>query len=727
MWGGRIFCALIPMLSFAIPGYRSGFFSLAHEMEISLADQGLSWFHIKEYEEIGFLSDFVLIIFLLWAVLIFYEVGKWKEWLLVIIPVVSSLWLFFMMDWQPGWWFYPMMLAESFLILMPSVAAWGAICAFTLILVCVLAFVLQNETEEHKGIWRAWQNWRYGVSSSALPEGDMRRASQMVRDDQVALTIQSKTESSYYLRGFVGNVYDGSSSWTNDRTLIRSLERGVWGSTIDVVDILHEKGYYGTNKLTEHKKIKQLNSYSFLIENVGANRKYLYLPYESKTGIDDLVEDGIAVNGAAESLYGAGMGGQDDYQCRAVGDLAGNTVSIMEDGNVSSINQIQSTQNQTSVISGQQSSADIYKEYIERIDLSLSKSTKTLIADQLKDQVSVSNISPQGAYETVRRWIKSNITYVEEPEAVPEDKDFLTWFLTEEKAGNDVYIASCATMMFRYLGIPARYVEGYLYQPSKFSNTTDVLQSDAHAWVEIYVENLGWIPVEVTEAYEDFTESYLPNYQATATLDAQDDDEEEEEEEEEESTESTEQDTSEQSSEEESTQVQNSGKTKNETSKYNWGALGKFVLYVLQRIVMIIGGILLLGVLGYLLWKLIRHYYGELRWKRSIQAAVCITEWYRHLMMCLYLLEDVKDKKFDEWDNRSEQISVLLLKYDQDCAGNVLDSNLEIYQKALFSSEIISWSERKQYVKFCEGEIKKIKNMMSVGQRLRLIFNDEFN
>ena len=56
-------------------------------------------------------------------------------------------------------------------------------------------------------------------------------------------------------------------------------------------------------------------------------------------------------------------------------------------------------------------------------------------------------------------------------------------------------------MMFRYYNIPARYVEGYLVAPEEGETSIDVLDQDAHAWVEIYVNGLGFIPVEVTPGF----------------------------------------------------------------------------------------------------------------------------------------------------------------------------------------------------------------------------------
>ncbi|MCD7787645.1 MAG: transglutaminase-like domain-containing protein [Firmicutes bacterium] len=82
-------------------------------------------------------------------------------------------------------------------------------------------------------------------------------------------------------------------------------------------------------------------------------------------------------------------------------------------------------------------------------------------------------------------------------------------FLTVSKTGYCVQYASAVTMMLRSIGIPARYCEGFL--ASDFSTSKDneaivryscgVLDSDAHAWVEVYYDYMGWMQYEVTQPY----------------------------------------------------------------------------------------------------------------------------------------------------------------------------------------------------------------------------------
>ncbi len=83
----------------------------------------------------------------------------------------------------------------------------------------------------------------------------------------------------------------------------------------------------------------------------------------------------------------------------------------------------------------------------------------------------------------------------------PEGEDFVDYFLNESRRGYCVHYASAGVLFMRYLGIPARYVTGYLTKVPA-SGKVEVLDSDAHAWVEIYLDGYGWYPVEMTPPAE---------------------------------------------------------------------------------------------------------------------------------------------------------------------------------------------------------------------------------
>lgn len=76
-------------------------------------------------------------------------------------------------------------------------------------------------------------------------------------------------------------------------------------------------------------------------------------------------------------------------------------------------------------------------------------------------------------------------------------KDFAQWFLEESDTGYCVHFATAATVLLRAAGIPCRYVTGYLVD-AQGGRQVEVLQQSAHAWVECYIDGVGWVPLEPT-------------------------------------------------------------------------------------------------------------------------------------------------------------------------------------------------------------------------------------
>ena len=83
--------------------------------------------------------------------------------------------------------------------------------------------------------------------------------------------------------------------------------------------------------------------------------------------------------------------------------------------------------------------------------------------------------------------------------AMEAGEDFVDHFLTEGR-GYCVHFATAGTLLLRLQGIPARYVSGYAAQLDQRGRGS-VQDSDAHAWVEVYIDGCGWYPVEMTPGY----------------------------------------------------------------------------------------------------------------------------------------------------------------------------------------------------------------------------------
>ncbi len=162
-----------------------------------------------------------------------------------------------------------------------------------------------------------------------------------------------------------------------------------------------------------------------------------------------------------------------------------------------------------------------YQEYVYENYLEVN----TSIEDELRDEWGSSSIrTAEDRFKLARKiqkYLSDNYTYTTSPGKLPDGEDFVEYFLNDTKEGYCTYFATAAVMMFRSAGVPARYVEGYAFYSGDIDNITDtnsvtyydmdaetgrhvnygeVIVKDyhAHAWVEFYVDGIGWIDYEVT-------------------------------------------------------------------------------------------------------------------------------------------------------------------------------------------------------------------------------------
>lgn len=173
---------------------------------------------------------------------------------------------------------------------------------------------------------------------------------------------------------------------------------------------------------------------------------------------------------------------------------------------------------------------------------SIIKITEQMGLSSDMDEMDIANI--------IKDYYLENIPYTLRPGSTPWNKDFINYFLDRNKKGYCVHFASAATLMFRQLGIPARYVEGYAFDyndiiagevvegvdVSQYYDgyseikklgviKVNVLDANAHAWVEIFTDEYGWIPVELTPPSsdtEDNRESIFDRFLRMFTVDRTD-------------------------------------------------------------------------------------------------------------------------------------------------------------------------------------------------------------
>ncbi|MDQ1720544.1 MAG: hypothetical protein QOI26_278 [Pseudonocardiales bacterium] len=82
--------------------------------------------------------------------------------------------------------------------------------------------------------------------------------------------------------------------------------------------------------------------------------------------------------------------------------------------------------------------------------------------------------------------------------APPDDgRDALVTFLDKKQGFCQQYAAAAAVLM-RQAGLPSRVVLGYTHRQPDSNGVFTVTTSDAHAWVEVYFQGIGWIPFDPT-------------------------------------------------------------------------------------------------------------------------------------------------------------------------------------------------------------------------------------
>ena len=138
-----------------------------------------------------------------------------------------------------------------------------------------------------------------------------------------------------------------------------------------------------------------------------------------------------------------------------------------------------------------------YTSYIEEKYLEIPEEIKKYLKKEgpkFKKNASLWEIQ-----EEVTKYIRKEYSYTYHPGLAPEGEDPVLYFMRERKKGFCTQYASTAVFLFREAKIPARYVEGYKIRSSQWNQgMAQVTDYDAHAWAEVYVKNVGWVPVDVS-------------------------------------------------------------------------------------------------------------------------------------------------------------------------------------------------------------------------------------
>lgn len=297
------------------------------------------------------------------------------------------------------------------------------------------------------------------------------------------------SNESVYLKGYTGGIY-GDNQWES------IYGTGAEDAGQDDIAIFQEESLKKEGKALQKDVAtgEEYSAYGVMdVKNVGADAAYLYYPYYT------LFEDYSIYHNHSKMMSAQGLKMQQEVSYSYYPKV------VWEDnlGNITP-SQIDTSQVDSIYMDVPEKNTDVIREECDKIGLT---------ADMTENEI----------VEAVRDYFADNIPYTLKPGATPQGEDFVNYFLTKNRKGYCAHFATAATLIFREMGIPARYVEGYTFSfetvlaseqndTKRYGNyyqgysaigestvmDVEVTDAMAHAWVEIYVDGFGWKVAEVT-------------------------------------------------------------------------------------------------------------------------------------------------------------------------------------------------------------------------------------
>lgn len=137
-----------------------------------------------------------------------------------------------------------------------------------------------------------------------------------------------------------------------------------------------------------------------------------------------------------------------------------------------------------------------YKDYVYNTYLTVNDEEREFFTEFANDNnLSVSNINEIINCKTfISEYAKYNLS----AEDYPEDSNYGIYFLKEAREGICNNFATSLTLLYRALGLPARFTVGYYVKPASEGLSRDINEKFAHAWTEIFLDDIGWVYVDGT-------------------------------------------------------------------------------------------------------------------------------------------------------------------------------------------------------------------------------------
>lgn len=306
------------------------------------------------------------------------------------------------------------------------------------------------------------------------------------------VTLDEKPEQSIYLKSYVGGQY-------KDGKWISADEKGnrwLLGSKADT-QALWSQGFMGLSGV--ENGFEGMNAQKIQIRYVGIGKwgRSASVPYFTDVRNHDKEEEANKALTLIGDCFAERKSNSYELPCYSIGQSMQWEVANSPYLRRSSTKEYEKLINRLF--------QNNYRRYVEQEYEKLPKGSVSRLQNYAsQNRSSLVGENEQSTIANIRRVLHSTAKYSKKLDAVPEGEDYVEYFFFTQKKGFCEHFATTGTLLLRSCGIPARYVSGYRVDASKFKQNSDgtytasVRDSAAHAWSEVFTNDLGWVPAEMT-------------------------------------------------------------------------------------------------------------------------------------------------------------------------------------------------------------------------------------
>jgi len=343
----------------------------------------------------------------------------------------------------------------------------------------VAAIFLQTGTMQalSENAKNALHYWRYEKAGEVLPEGNLSEPVTKTESTDTILSVTADTAQTLYLRGFVGDTYE-NETWA-------ALDSQTAAEEKDLFYWLHQSGFYPQSQLaTAARLMGNYQSGSVSVQNLAGCSLYRYEPCTVLPERAGLTKNKIQPS----TLETNGLRGERRYSYETVSDAQTLLPELLD-----------FLQNDTSDgVKSYLQMESAYREFVYSYALTVPAEFRAqlgAVLDRCCESYGPANsLTKEQAQTAALAFLESCF----------DGSGDIALPLTDTADGTTYQYATVAALALRYYGIPARYVEGYTVKTAE-NEPTSVDANAAGAWVEVYQDGIGWLPLALTPGLEDLS------------------------------------------------------------------------------------------------------------------------------------------------------------------------------------------------------------------------------